>query len=117
MIPFAVSVVMVVVGLTLLRRTSHRGTRLWAEERSNLLQANLMLTRHANELRQDKQRLAQKVATLEQNRELDRSVAEDAVKREHRAKEGLRAVLRENHCTPAQIEKVMNAVDGAKIED
>lgn len=117
MISFAVSVVMVVVGLTLLRRTSHRGTRLWAEEKANLDFANRMLTKHSNELRREKQLLVQKLLTLEQNRELDRSVAEDAVKREHRAKEGLRAVLVQNHCTPAQIERVMNSVDGAKIED
>jgi hypothetical protein len=117
MISLSIYVLMVIVGLTLVRRTSHRGRRLWAEERFHLNRANLILNQRTTELLDEKHILVQKLFTLEQNRELDRSVTEDAVKREHRAKEALLAVLKQNHCTPEQIERVMNAVDGEKIKD
>ena len=54
------------------------------------------------------------IRALEQNRELEAKILQDAINRESRAKAALEAVLLQNHATPDQIQAVLDAVDGSQ---
>jgi hypothetical protein len=49
--------------------------------------------------------------------QIDFQTIEDALHREQRAKAALRAVLKRNNCTEAQIEDVLNSVDNREDGD
>jgi hypothetical protein len=112
-----VDALLVVLGLSIMRWNSRRGRWRNLTQITRLIADNERLFRENGCILKDRQALAQKMVVMEQNRVLDQQVAEEAVRRELRAKKALQAVLEKNHCTQAQIEKVMDSVDGVEIGD
>lgn len=108
------SIALVVVGVWIIRLTRGRNPsqRTSIQHIQNLERVNQLLLRSTNDLKEHRAQLLNKVTLLENNRLLDVAVAEDAIKREERAKGALLGVLKQNGCDAEQIAKVMALVDG-----
>jgi hypothetical protein len=119
MIHLFVSLALVVIGIGIIRRSRHPGgsKRAMRLHIQNLERVNQVLLSCTNDLKEHRTQLLNRMTLLENNRQLDQAVAEDAIKREQRAKVALTAVLKHNGCNEAEITRVIDSVEDKSVED
>ena len=111
MISFILCVIAVFIGLRMIRRSSS-GHRQQLDHYLGMMDTQLKARKHALDIYAEALQRQQKSLDV-----LDKMTAEDAIKRETRAKAALRAVLLKDGCSQHDIEMVMAEVDGTEDGD
>ena len=104
-------IVAIAIGLWLMRRSSS-GHRQQMDHYLGMLDTQLKARKHALDIYAEVLQRHQNSLDM-----LDKMTAEDAIKRETRAKAALRAVLLKDGCSQHDIELVMAEVDGTEDGD
>lgn len=112
-----VDAILIVVGVCMMRWSRRRGRERNHTQITRLTSDNQQLSAQNTHGLNDRRALVAKMVLMEQNRVLDQAVAEEAMRREMKAKKALKVILQQHHCTQAQIDHVLEGVDSVEIGD